>query len=45
MERQTTSIKIDPELWKETKKLAIDKGINISELLENLLRKELKQRG
>lgn len=43
MERKTTSIKIDPELWKETKKLAIDRGIEVSELVETVLRKELQR--
>lgn len=43
MGRVTTSIKIDPELWKEVKKLAIDKGVTVSELLESLVRKEVKK--
>jgi hypothetical protein len=42
MKRVTTSIKIDPKLWKEVKKYCIDKGITISELLERLLKQELK---
>lgn len=41
-ERETTSIKIDPELWKEAKKYAIDKGISLSELIEDLLKKKIK---
>jgi len=40
-ERKTTSIKVHPELWKETKKLAIDRGIEVSELVETALKKEL----
>lgn len=43
MERETTSIKVDPELWKEARKLAIDKGMTISELLEGLIKRELKK--
>jgi predicted DNA-binding ribbon-helix-helix protein len=41
--KETTSIKIDPELWKEAKKLAIDRGITVSDLLDNLIKKELKK--
>ena len=41
--RETTSIKIDPELWKEAKKYCIDKNITISDLLESLLEKEIKK--
>ncbi|MEM1946388.1 MAG: ribbon-helix-helix protein, CopG family [Candidatus Caldarchaeum sp.] len=40
-QRQPTSIKIDPEVWKEAKKHAIDKGETVSELIERLLREEL----
>jgi len=40
--KQVTSIKVDPELWKEAKKHAIDRGETIGELVERLLRKELK---
>ncbi|KHO48375.1 MAG: hypothetical protein QT00_C0001G0393 [archaeon GW2011_AR5] len=40
--RKTTSIKINPDLWKEVKKYCIDKDMDISDMLENLLRKELK---
>lgn len=41
MVRKTTSIKIDSELWKEVKKHCIDKDIDISQHLENLLKKDL----
>ena len=41
--RETTSIKINPEIWKETKKYCIDKNITISQLIEELLKKEIKQ--
>jgi len=41
--RQTTSIKIDPKLWKEAKIYAIRKGVNLSELIEQLLKKEIKK--
>lgn len=41
MKRVTTSIKVNPQLWKEVKKYCIDKDINVSDLLEQLLKKEL----
>ena len=44
LERKTTSIKTDPELWKEVKKEAIDRGIEVSELVETALRKELQRK-
>ncbi|MBU5537129.1 MAG: ribbon-helix-helix protein, CopG family [Candidatus Aenigmatarchaeota archaeon] len=43
MERKVTSLKVDPELWKQAKKLAIDRGISLAELVEELLKKELKK--
>jgi len=43
MERKTTSIKIDPELWKKVKKYCIDKDIDISIYLEELIKRDLKK--
>ena len=43
MERKVTSLKVDPELWKQAKKLAIDRGISLAELIEELIKKELKK--
>ncbi len=40
-EKKTTSIKVDPELWKKAKKLAIDRDTTIGLLVEGLLREEL----
>jgi post-segregation antitoxin (ccd killing protein) len=40
--REATSIKIDPELWKQAKIEAISRDMELSELVENALRKELK---
>lgn len=40
-EKQKTSIKIDPDLWNEAKKLAIDRNITVSQLMENLIRGEI----
>ena len=42
--RVTTSIKIDPELWKEAKIEAITREMDLSELVEGALKKELKKR-
>ncbi|MBI2547715.1 CopG family transcriptional regulator [Candidatus Woesearchaeota archaeon] len=41
MERKTTSLKIDPELWKEAKKHAIDKDIELSEYIEGLIKADI----
>ena len=36
-----TSIRVDPELWKEVKIEAIRRDMEVSDLVENCLRKEL----
>ncbi len=41
MPKVVTTIKVDSDILKESKKLAIDKGVTFSELLEEALRKEL----
>lgn len=41
IERKATSIKIDPKLWKAAKIEAIERGIELSELVEIALKKEL----
>ena len=43
VEKKTTSIKIDPKLWREVKKYAIDKDISVTELVELVLKKELQR--
>jgi hypothetical protein len=40
--RKTTSVKVDPELWKEFKKHAIDQDKDISSMLEEIIKRELK---
>jgi hypothetical protein len=40
--RKTTSIKIDSELWKAVKKKCIDRDQDISDYIEELVRKDLK---
>lgn len=42
MVRKTTSLKIDDEIWKKVKIHCIEKGIDISEYIENLVKKDLK---
>lgn len=42
--RETTSIRIDPKVWKEAKKMAIDKDMGTGEFVENLIKKELKKK-
>lgn len=44
MERQTISLKINPELWKEAKKRCIDKNLHYSDYIEGLIKKDLKQK-
>lgn len=39
--RGTTSIKIDPELWKEVKIEAIRQDMEVSDLVERALKREL----
>lgn len=40
--RDTTSIKMNPYLWKQVKKHCIDEDLEISEYLEKLIKKDLK---
>ena len=40
-ERKTTSIKINPEIWDKFKIYAIQKKIDMSDLLEKMIKKEL----
>tara|TARA_Y100000310_G_C20642892_1_gene794951 strand:+ start:1679 stop:1813 length:135 start_codon:yes stop_codon:yes gene_type:complete len=43
MVRKTTSIKVDPELWKKVKKHCIDKDMDISDFIEDLLKRNLSR--
>lgn len=45
IERKTTSLKVDPELWRKTKKVAIDRHMKLYELVEIALRREIKNGG
>ena len=42
MPRKTTSLKIDVDLWKEVKKKCIDLDLEISDYLENLIKRDLR---
>jgi len=42
--RVTTSIKIEPNLWKEVKKHCIDLDKDISTYIDELLRRDLKKK-
>ncbi len=37
MERKTVSIRIDPEIWKEAKKQAIEMEMSIGQIVETAL--------
>ena len=39
--KEYTSIRIDPELWKEFKMEALREDTQVSDLMEKLIRKEL----
>ena len=39
--KETISLKIDPELWRDAKKHCIDKQITYSEYVESLVKKDL----
>ena len=39
--RKTTSIKINPDLWRQYKSIAVLKGKDMSDLLEELIQKEI----
>ncbi len=43
MERKTTSIKINPEIWKQVKIHCAEQEIEICDYLEGLLKKDLKR--
>jgi hypothetical protein len=41
MKRESTSINIDPELWREVRHAAIDMGISATDFFEQALREKL----
>lgn len=42
MKKKATSIKIDPELWKKFKLHCIENEVEMSELLEQLIKDKIK---
>lgn len=42
--RETISIRLDPELWKEAKIYAIRNDVSIAELMEGLLREKINKK-
>jgi predicted transcriptional regulator len=42
--RETTSVKVDPDVWKEVKHLAIDEDVEVQDFVDAALRNELKRR-
>ncbi len=44
MPKITRTIKLDIEVWKNAKKLAIDENTNLSSLIEELLSRELNKK-
>ncbi len=42
-QRKTTSIKIDPELWKKAKIYCIENNIDLSQLIERLIKDEFNR--
>ena len=42
-ERVTTSLKIDPKLWKRVKMKALEREIKLYELVETALKKEIEK--
>jgi cupin superfamily acireductone dioxygenase involved in methionine salvage len=43
--RETTSIKVKPDLWKEAKIEAVKREQTVSELVEEAIERLLKERG
>jgi len=43
MERDKTSIKVEPQLWKQAKIEAIKRGIHVAEFVELAIRRELRK--
>lgn len=41
--RKTTSIKVNPELWRQFKSIAVLRGQDISDLIEAMLKKEINK--
>lgn len=44
-EKQTFSVRVDPEVWKAARKLAIDNDTTLSQLVEEAILEILKKNG
>lgn len=44
-ERQTFSVRVDPNIWKAARKLAIDRDTTLSDLVEEAILAVLKKTG
>ncbi len=44
-EKQTFSVRVDPNIWKAARKLAIDKDVTLSDLVEEAILEVLKKNG
>lgn len=42
--RETVSIRLDPQLWKDAKIYAIQNDIKIADLVENALKKKINKK-
>jgi len=42
MERKTTSIKVEPELWKRVKVYCVEHDMDVSDFLEKIIKEKLK---
>ena len=43
--KQTFSVRVDPDIWKAARKLAIDKDTTLSDLVEEAILEVLKKSG
>jgi len=43
MKRKTVSIRVDPVIWKEAKKYALEKDMSIGELIETFIIQMLRR--
>lgn len=43
--RRTFSVRVDPDIWKATRKLAVDKETTLSALVEEAIQDLLKKSG
>ena len=43
MTKSTVSLRVNPKIWKDIKKLAVDRDLTISDLVEKALKNEIKK--